>query len=196
MPSPAAHTIIGVSFGAAWFAPAARSWRGALLGVARQWRPIAFCVVLSCAPDIDYAFGMPEGDFNRYHQLYSHTFGWVFAVAVVTYAFWKHYDPSVTWRFFLFLLALAVSHLAADMLTDDGSYPYGIMALWPFYKERLISPLSLFPRWAKKNWRSVADVKNFWPLGVELIVTLPLLALVLLYKRFAPTGRSGSRTSH
>jgi len=152
--------------------------------------------VLSCAPDIDYAFGMPEGDFNRYHQLYSHTFGWVFAVAAVVYAFWRHYDPSVTWRFFVFLLALCASHLAADVLTEDASYPYGIMALWPFYKGRLISPLSLFPRWAKENWGALADLRNLRPLFVELLLTLPLLALVLAYKRFAPTGRGGSRTSH
>jgi membrane-bound metal-dependent hydrolase YbcI (DUF457 family) len=182
MPSPVAHGIVGLSLGLAWLAPPSSSLRLLVGALARRWRGLLVLLAIACAPDVDYFFGLFYGDFNLLHQIYSHTIAWITAVALVAWLFWRRVEPETPTRLFVFLWLVAASHLLLDYLTDDGSYPYGIMVVWPLTADYFTSPVHLFPRMMKHSWREVFQSHNLAVALQEAIFTLPLLAGVTAWK--------------
>jgi len=197
MPSPVAHSLIGLTLGCAWFLPHALDWRGLArqVWVQRGW--LLLCIVLANAPDVDYLFGIPRGNLNYYHQVITHTLGWIVSVSVCVWIFIRLAPPPAcagtgqrhawnrgqTWLGFLFILAVTGSHLIADYFCADTSPPCGIMIAWPFSDRTWTSPVSLFPAPAKKTWADLWTRHNVWVVTMELLITLPLLVAVLLWKR-------------
>ncbi len=183
MPSPVGHSIIGLAIGSAGLLPGAADWRGLALQLWNARGGLLLCVVLANAPDIDYLFGLPRGHPNFYHQQITHSLGWIAAVslAVGLFAWSRRHERSA--RGFLFILALTGSHLIADYFCEDRSFPHGILIFWPFSDRHWTSPLALFPAAAKNSWSDLWSRHNAGVIAVEALLTLPLLASVLLWKR-------------
>ncbi len=192
MPSPVGHSVIGLSIGLLYAWP-----RGSVAGrwmetIKRHRFPLFLAVVLANLPDIDYVPGILTGDLNAYHQQITHTLGWILLVAGGTWMVWKYVQPTVGLKEAAFILACLAGHLVADWLTDDGSYPFGIMMWWPFSSDHTIAPRHIFPSPQKADWGEVFDWHNARVMGIEFLITAPLILIVLIVKRFPSSSRSSS----
>ena len=189
MPSPVAHSLIGLALGSAALVPSSAPRELGRRLYDLRW-PLLGCMVLANLPDLDYIPGILVGDLNRFHHHYTHTLGFVALALAGIWIVASHRGVNIL----LLGLALLLSHLVADMLTQDGSAPYGIMALWPVTEARLLSPVSLFPAFKKDYLAQVFDPRNLWPVCVELLWCGGLLIAVLVGKVYRG-GRSGVSVS-
>ena len=179
MPSPAAHSLIGLANGVARFVPRVPGWRALARRLWENRVPLFICILLANAPDIDYLFGIPGGDLNRYHHAVTHTAAWTIALALAVRAVgW----PDRSWRSFLFVLALPASHLVADFLTADFSKPYGMMLAWPLYVRYWLSPVPVFASASKSSFCDLVSWRNLLVVTRELLILLPVVALVAALK--------------
>ena len=166
--------------GAAWLLP-----RGTVREVAREawkWRwALAGCVVLANFPDVDYVPGILSGDLNAYHHFYTHTPGWCALVAVGVWGAMRFFRgaraPAFGW-----ILALLLSHLVADYMTEDTRPPIGIMALWPLNDQFYISPVTIFRHWKKSQFAELLQWHNFVSASGEALWTVPVVSCVLIWK--------------
>lgn len=159
MPSPIAHATIGWAvFQVAHSAfPSPRDEERGWL----RWQ-LAAAVVLSLLPDVDSILGLLTGNMGRYHNNLTHSVPIALVVASVVglFALLKGRQCGLHW----YLLALSSYgfHLAADVLTMGR----GIMWLWPWSTQRLLSPVPLFYglHWSDGLW----SVRHVWTLLTEL----------------------------
>ena len=181
--------MIGAAIGCGALMP-----RGPLKsGVKAIWEQRAyFLVILLMAnlPDIDYVPGVLMGEINAFHHWYTHTLGWIAAVAVASWMLWWK-TSRVGWPVCVVLFAALASHLVSDLFAADHSFPYGIMALWPFTDRFYISPTSIFWSLRKATWGDVFQWYNVRAALFEVAVMAPVIAAVLLFKRYARTPDDG-----
>ena len=183
MSSPVAHSLIGLTIGLIRFLPRYRQW-GELFGQGcTLWRPLLFCVLLANAPDLDYFFGIFRGNLNYYHQTVTHTLVWIGITALAIWTYGQLRERRVSWLSPGLLLALLGSHLLADWLTVDRSPPIGLMLVWPFSDHFYHAAFAFFPPPAKQTWAAVWSPQNLRLVLVEMAVTLPLVMIVLWFKR-------------
>lgn len=181
MPSPVAHSIIGLAIAVQYAVPPGHP--SSLPGRLRARAGVLVSgVALANLPDVDYLPGVLTGDFNAYHHLLTHSIGWVAMASAAWWLVWRAMRPAVGWREAVFVFAAAASHLAADWLTDDGRPPYGIMIAWPFSNAFFISAHPLFWRLMKRDWSDVLQWHNVWAVGLEMVICAPILALALFLK--------------
>lgn len=86
------------------------------------------------------------------------------------------------------LLALMGSHLLADWLTVDCSAPIGVMLAWPFSDQLYHAAFAFFPPPAKETWADLWSLQNLHLVLVETVITLPLVIVVLWFKRCRTGG--------
>ena len=162
-------------------------------------RPALFwtVIVTACwAPDLDFIPGMLVGEPNRYHGGASHslTGALLFSSAVVL-GFWRSTSNSIRLGSMAFLAY--ASHLLGDWLTVDNGTPIGIPVFWPFSDIHFISPVTIF-----RNIQHGTDgagpvaflvevfsTANVLAIGLELVITLPILVAV-------ESGRRHIRLNH
>lgn len=184
MPSPVGHTLIGLALACAWRLP--RSRPGELWAAAGRERGALFgAVVLANLPDVDYLPGIALGEINRFHHTVTHSLLFVAVAAVAAVALGRGVERSL--RAWGWCFALGLSHLLADLVSADTSEPHGIMPWWPFSSTYMISPVSLFWHLRKREWADFLQWHNVQAVAVEVAWCLPLLVLVLAWKRRAGT---------
>lgn len=168
MPSPLAHTLLGLTLfhlrPAGWFSA---ERRGVLF-----W---AWLLVAPLAPDLDFLPGMLLGDHNRYHQLFSHSLLPTFLFTLVWAGLGRRLFPEVKGlRWVLLLLSLVWSHLLLDYFTLDTRPPIGFPLFWPFSGRLFTSPVSVFPP-LLRDWTLPGFwTHNLFTLAVEGLVLSPL----------------------
>ena len=185
MPSPVGHSMIGLGVGILYAWPRGATFRSFPEWVKRHRLPLFLAILFANLPDIDYVPGILTGDLNAYHHQFTHTLGWIVLVAAGTWTIWKAYHPTVGAKEAVFILACLAGHLVADWLTDDSSYPFGIMMWWPFSSAYTMAPQHIFPRPMKEDWGEVFDWHNVWVVWMEFLITAPLVLVVLIVKRFS-----------
>lgn len=183
MSSPIGHSLIGLTFGLIRFLPHYRHWNELAVQFRALWRPLLFCMLLADAPDLDYFFGIFQGNLNYYHQTVTHTLVWVGAMALAIWAYGLLRKRRAAWLSLGFLLALMGSHLLADWLTVDRSPPIGLMLAWPFSDRFYHATFAFFPPPAKQAWADLWSLQNLHLVLVETAITLPLVIAVLWFKR-------------
>jgi membrane-bound metal-dependent hydrolase YbcI (DUF457 family) len=107
-------------------------------------------------------------------------------VAAASWLLWRRAE-QVGWVVFAVLFVALASHLFADIFSDDGNPPYGIMALWPFTDRFYISPTSVFWSLRKATWNDVFQWYNVRAALFESLILVPIVTMVLMYKRFVKT---------
>jgi len=183
MASPVAHSLIGLAIGLIRFLPRHRQW-GELPGRLRAlWRPLLGCILLANAPDLDYFFGFSRGNGNYYHQTVTHTLVWICVMALAIWAYGRLRERRAPWLSLGLLLALLGSHLLADWLTVDRSPPVGLMLAWPFSDHICHAAWAFFPPPAKQTWAEIWSLPNLRLVLAETAITLPLVIVVLWFKR-------------
>jgi len=81
------------------------------------------------------------------------------------------------------VMAAYASHTLLDWLGTDASPPIGIMALWPFSSDYYESHLHVFRAISRRYWLPEFLTSNARALAGELVILLPLTALVFFTRR-------------
>ena len=132
--------MIGLALGIWRFVPSGGGFKEALQAAWRRRTELLACMLIACAPDIDFLFGLVAGDLNRYHQLGTHTVLWALATALCIWLYGRASSRDAPMTGFWLVFALLASHLVVDFFTEDLSEPVGIMLAWPFSNEFFNSP--------------------------------------------------------
>lgn len=182
MASPVAHSLIGLTIGLIRFLPRYQCWDELCSHFRALWRPLLFCILIANAPDLDYFFGVFQGNLNYYHQTVTHTLVWIGATAIIIWTYSWLRQRRASWLALGFLLALLGSHLLVDWLTVDRSPPIGLMLFWPFSPCLDHAAFAFFPAPAKQTWAALWSWPNLRLVLVEAAITLPLVISVLRLK--------------
>jgi membrane-bound metal-dependent hydrolase YbcI (DUF457 family) len=75
------------------------------------------------------------------------------------------------------------SHILLDWLSNDTRPPLGVMALWPFTRDYYKAGIEIFPPVSRRYWESRFWLYNAKALAMELVIMLPLTALVVRLRR-------------
>lgn len=180
MPSPIGHALAGVAAG--WLVCGTPT-RLTVDTPAR--RATAVFAALGVAPDLDLLVGLHSGP--------THGLG---AALLGAAAAWF---PGIAGpagnraRLAIACMLAYASHTLLDWLGTDTSPPIGIMALWPFTREYYESTLHVFMAVSRRiHQPELFWAQNLSALARELLILVPLLALVALTRRrrsvTAPTG--------
>lgn len=181
MPSPVGHSLIGLTLGVAWLVPPGTFREVSRAAWSLRW-PLVGCIALGNLADVDYVPGICTGEINAFHHYFTHTPGWCLLVAAGI-ACWGRFARSVRGvQLFLWSAAILLSHLAADIVCEDGREPRGIMALWPLSDSFFISPVSVFTHLRKDEWSDFLQWHNAYAVAREIVVCLPLLAAAVWMK--------------
>lgn len=196
MASPVAHALLGVAVGEGTRGrdalqpvdrPSASRLRN---GTPQRWLLPAVAAFAAVAPDLDFLPGIVLGDPNQFHQLQSHT---LLAALLVGLAAGLATVPT---RLSSLRVGVAVglayaSHLLLDVFTRDLGAPFGIPLLWPLSSEHFILPWPLFRaihhglpgQDLGTALGELISVHNLAAVGIELVITLPIVLLVHLFSR-------------
>ncbi len=176
MCSPIGHSLIGSVIGSF-------HCRNSPFISRKNLSPLLLAVIVANIPDLDYLPGIIVGQLNRYHHGWTHS---LVGVAVLSVAVWGLIKLLMKENRagFLFIFALLLSHLAADMMTIDEKAPYGIPLFWPFSDTFLQFPFTIFPAFSKHSLSEVLQWVNVRRALYEIRLLLPLLAAAfVLYRR-------------
>lgn len=188
MPSPIAHSLIGLSLGIAVLRPPGESLDRTLRTRAA---PLLGVVALANAPDLDFLPGLLVGELNRFHHGPSHSALGAMMVGLVVGAVLFRRGLPIRWPVLLLLAAAVLSHLAADILCQDRSPPFGIPLWWPLSETRVHAPWSLFLAMEKSTLGEVfSNPSNLRPALRELAIGGAVLVLALAWT--ARRRRDGS----
>ncbi len=181
MPSTVGHSLIGLTLGVACLVPRGlpthwRDWlranRGTLLAT--------FIAANAC--DLDYVPGLLIGAPNYLHRWLGHTVLWAALAGFVVWLLWRRSAGRLPRWALPVLLAAAVSHILADYSDEDTRAPFGILALWPFSNEFMVSAQPLFWSLDKSSLAAVFSWHNIRTVAHEILLTLPPFLAVLFYK--------------
>ena len=135
-------------------------------------RQILILVAIGVAPDLDLLIGR--------HSMETHSIG--AAVLVASIAAWQRWPVAssrmTTW---IAVLLAWLSHPLLDALGSDTSAPIGVMAFWPLSSAHFQTHWQVFEAISRRYWRD-----DFWSLNIsamvrEVLVLLPIVALVALF---------------
>jgi inner membrane protein len=174
VPSPIAHSLIGLAVGVAALRP-----RGEPAGVTVRSRalPLLVFAVLANAPDLDFVPGLLAGDLNRYHHGPSHSLLWAlgFALWAALLARWRGVRLSrAGWAA---AAAAVLSHLVADVFCQDRSPPFGIPLWWPVSGDPVHAPWPVFAAMEKTDLAAIFSMANLLPALREMAIGGAFLAV-------------------
>ena len=168
MPSPVAHGLAAVAAGWVVDPPRAGDRSAA-------WKRAALFAAAGVAPDLDLIVGAHSGP--------THSLGAAAIAGVVAWVCLR----GIGWRgggITACAIALAyASHTLLDWLGADSSPPIGIMALWPFSRDYYESQVHVFLAISRRYWLPEFWASNARALAGELVILLPLAALVFFARR-------------
>ncbi len=169
MPSPIGHSLLGFSIYLIF---------NKKVKLLQNWKKIFLYIFCANTPDLDFLLGALEGDINKYHHGVTHTLGFSVFLALIVALFLRiKKREKVLFSFFLTFL-LVFSHVALDLFAQDTSPPYGVMLFWPFTGQYFVSfPLFLLIS-RGSSWLSIFNYTNVGALLRELIIFLPLVAII------------------
>lgn len=169
MATPIAHSLLGLTLYLLFTQSPLKK---------EEWRWLAFAILFSCAPDLDFIPGALFGDMNTFHRGFSHSVGGCFIFSLLFCILLKKRCDFTTFKFFCFLMALYGSHLIVDFFTRDTWAPHGAQFLRPFSEAFFKSPVDLFLDANRTPWTKAFSLHNLITYFSELLIFgLPLFYL-------------------
>lgn len=186
MPSPVAHTLVGLIIGN-------RSRTRTRLPGLRWFLIVALA---ANAPDLDFLFGLAAGSVNRYHPNPSHSILGALVFALLATALVRP-ARDTRYRFIGLMALLYGSHLVLDMFTEAATRP-GLQLFWPLSARGFLFPwrplLGIMHGGSHGNVgvavRELFSLHNLGAVALEAVVFLPLLWLSLKFDMWSRRGRS------
>jgi membrane-bound metal-dependent hydrolase YbcI (DUF457 family) len=131
----------------------------------RDMAAAAILAAVSIAPDLDLLAFNHRGES---HSVGAAVIAGLLALAITRRSRWA-VAVSLAWA----------SHILLDWLSNDTRPPIGVMALWPFTRDYYKAGIEIFPPVSRRYWESRFWIYNLWAVFVELLVLLPVTALVV-----------------
>lgn len=180
VPSPIGHGLAGIAAGTLALTrarsqlPAASFQLGAGSSKleAGSWKLLA---AAGMAPDLDLLFGAHSGP--------THGVGAAILVGVLAWGVLRARGAQGSGRFSMAIAMAYASHILLDWLGSDTSAPIGIMALWPFSREFYESSAHVFMAITRRYWLPEFWRHNFLAVVRELVILVPVVALVVWIRR-------------
>ena len=179
MPSPIAHSIVGLSI-------SSNSEKGVKNIFKNRFLNYLLIIFVSVVPDFDIIPGFFVGLPSKYHHGMTHSFfsGIVFALlfSLLIYLFKKRY---FLYRALLFS-AIYFFHIILDLFTVDSGEinGLGMPIFFPFSSNRYISSIIIFYSAMTKNgyfsFQTVFRYYNFFPMIMEIIISSLVGVLIIL----------------
>jgi inner membrane protein len=180
MPSPLGHALAGMAAGWLVDPPRHRDARG-------TFGRAAVFALAGMVPDADLVFGAHSGPT---HGLGAAVIAGAAAWVCGAGSLMRGRKTTAAGRVPAVRVALAVaaayaSHILLDWLGNDTSAPIGIMALWPVSHGYYESRLHVFMAISRRYWLPEFWTYNLRALVRELVILVPLVAAVVLFRRRA-----------
>ncbi len=191
MPTPIAHSLAGMIFGILKFLPDGIGFKSACRTIWQKKWIFLLCIVLANAPDIDYVFGIFSGNWNKFHQMATHSFLFILVVSSVIYFVLKKRRIEKDHFSFIFIFLLMLSHIVMDFFGRDTSFPIGLPLLFPFSCNYFHSSLEIFPAVRKKTLADLFDMHNMRVILFEILLIVPFLFLALIMKKYCKEQYDG-----
>lgn len=189
MPSPIAHSLIGVALGSALLLPAVPgSISGFFSEAKNQYWLLAGCVVLANLPDIDFLPGILIGSLNSFHHGFTHSLGWILLVSTGLWCLCRFRRPDPGFTLWMVMTTLLTSHLIADFFCEDRGAPYGVLLWWPLSSHYFDGSPNLFFAMEKSSVAAVLTFANLGPAFWEACVGCGILAAVIAWKTRRRSG--------
>jgi LexA-binding, inner membrane-associated putative hydrolase len=180
VPSPVAHTLVGLMIG-----HRSRTRTG-LSGL--RW--FLLVALAANAPDLDFIVGLATDNVNRYHPNPSHSIlvGLIFALlATVLLRPILGSTEGTRWRFMGLMALLFASHLALDMFTEQSVRRPALQLFWPLSDAGFLFPwrplLGILHGGSQKDlghaFGELFSLHNLGAIALETAVFLPLFWLTL-----------------
>jgi membrane-bound metal-dependent hydrolase YbcI (DUF457 family) len=169
MPSPIGHTLGALTLG--WMVERPPVDRRLL------WWRVAALAAISVAPDLDLLIGR--------HTRETHSIGAAF-IAASLLAWWRPtLLASSRGRTWLAVFLVWLSHPLFDILSPDGTAPFGVMLFWPFSTEHYTTGLFVLYPINRRWWMGFEQfvVHNVVAVVRELALLGPIAAAVWVWKR-------------
>jgi membrane-bound metal-dependent hydrolase YbcI (DUF457 family) len=174
MPTPVGHALGGIAV----YVAARGSSRP------KDW-PLAIAVVVSALlPDLDFAIGPFAG--RSYHHYFTHSLGFTVLFAGVSYLGARFTKRAAPFRDAAVLTAAYFSHIFLDFLAKDATPPFGVQLLWPFSDTFYISPVKAFTATWRGSLAKLFGLHNWMAVGLEILVLLPIIALISRWRKRSP----------
>jgi membrane-bound metal-dependent hydrolase YbcI (DUF457 family) len=125
----------------------------------------AILAAVAISPDLDLLV--------HNHRDQSHSIGAAVAAGLMVLLF------SRNWRWGSAVSLAWGSHILLDWLSNDTRPPLGVMALWPFTYDYYKASIEIFPPVSRRYWESRFWIYNLRAVAVELLLLLPLTALIV-----------------
>jgi membrane-bound metal-dependent hydrolase YbcI (DUF457 family) len=137
-------------------------------------------IFFSLLPDIDFLFGFPLGDPNRFHHNFTHSFVFVIVMGLIGGLLYAKLHKQRSLIYSAIFVSAGISHVILDVLAVDKRAPFGCPIFWPFSQEFYISPIVLFSDVSRVSdsrlfLQSLFSVHNLATICVEALVLIPIL---------------------
>ncbi|MBN2412343.1 metal-dependent hydrolase [candidate division KSB1 bacterium] len=152
-------------------------------------------VVFAVLPDIDFLFGFVVGKPNLYHHGFTHSFVFVICIGVAGAWLLTLKNRKQFRLYTLMFIGAGVSHLTFDLMTVDGTAPFGAPVLWPFTNKYFIFPVRIFmdvhrAADSARFFISLFNPHNLKTVVREILMLAPVFFFILLLnKRFQTRGK-------
>ncbi len=168
MPTPIGHALSGVLV-----------FSAVSIKKALPKRLFFFTLIWAVLPDMDFLFGFFEGNPNKYHHHFTHSFVFVLVVGAFGAVLLTQKNRSQFGVYFVCLSVAGVMHVLLDVLALDTSAPYGAPIFWPFSTHYFISPIRIFSDVHRVSdsrlfFRSLLNWHNAMTVGIEILILGPL----------------------
>ncbi len=176
MPSPVGHVISGIVV-----------FSGLKKKNSSGLNLFLLVLFFSILPDFDFLFGLFEGQPNKYHHQFTHSFFFVVLLGWIGAWIYARFEKISVKSVILFFILPGIVHLLLDSLAVDTSIPRGSPLFWPFWDEYIISPVLLFtdiqrsPE-ASRFFPSLFTLHNLYAALMELLILSPVY-LFIIWKR-------------
>lgn len=174
MTSPVGHGLTGLAGGLLLPASSVR---------ARLWMIVLF-VVSANAADFDFIPGFIINDFNAFHRGPTHSFSFAIVWGALVWLIVRRFSKRPI------LIALVsslfyASHLILDYFGSDTRAPFGVPLFWPISGDHFVHASPVFggikhgvPGDSLQTViAQVFSPHNFKALGLEILVTLPIVVI-------------------
>ena len=153
-----------------------------------DWLFILLMLLFAELPDIDLLFGLLEGNPNKYHHHFTHSFVFILAAGFVGGLIVKKLKVMQFAKSFVLFTVAGLSHLLLDLAALDTSAPFGAPIFWPFSQKYFIFPFAIFAdvhRSFSSNtfWASLISRHNFETVLIEILVLMPILAVIYILRK-------------
>lgn len=145
---------------------------------------LVFICFFSLLPDIDFLFGFPSGDPNRYHHLFTHSFFFVILAGFIGGSIYFWVSGEKWFYSSAIFVSAGISHVLLDCLALDQRAPYGCPLLWPISNSFIISPITIFSDVkrvsdSRQFFSSLLNLHNLKTVVLEIAILVPFYGALL-----------------